>query len=294
MDSIMPESSLIPLDGLTKPATVLIKKISEAVGGLCKPFQIVRVAKAEAAADQIRAESQIQITELQRRAMHRFFEEEAKKQSNIEDITQKALPLLKEESSPQDVQDDWITNFFDKSRIVSDSDMQQLWSRVLAGEANTPGSFSRKTVNLLSDLDKRDAELFAALCGFVWQFGSPTPLVFDTEAEVYNRRGINFGSISHLESIGLVQSGVLGFSQINLPKRVAVFYRGTPVVLTFPNDEHNQMGVGKVMLTRAGQELARVCESEKVEGFFEFVCEKWRSESLLPKKDDLGTSPSPV
>src|SRR5438045_3237989 len=143
------ESSLINLGELSKPATVLIEKISDAVGGIFKPYQIVRVAKAEAEAETVRAESQIQITDLHRRAMHRFLEEEAKKQSNIEGITQGALPLLSETAVPEKLDDDWITNFFDKSRIVSDEDMQELWSRVLAGEANYPGAFSRKTVNLL-------------------------------------------------------------------------------------------------------------------------------------------------
>jgi len=118
----MPDFTLVKADELTKPATVLIKKISDAVGGIFRPYQIVRVAKAEAEADRIQASSQIQITDLHRRAMHRFLEEEAKKQTNIEDITRKALPLLNEESAPQNVEDDWITNFFDKSRIVSDAD----------------------------------------------------------------------------------------------------------------------------------------------------------------------------
>ena len=34
------------------------------------------------------------------------------------------------------MEEDWIANFFDKCRIVSDSEMQSLWARVLAGEAN--------------------------------------------------------------------------------------------------------------------------------------------------------------
>ena len=148
----MSENPLARLGDLSKPATVLVEKISNAVGGIFKPYQIVRVAKAEAEAERIRAESQIQVTALHRRALRRFLEEETKRQSNIEDITQKALPLLKEESSPQNVEDDWVTNFFDKCRIVSDEDMQRLWSRVLAGEANAPGAFSKRTVNLLADL----------------------------------------------------------------------------------------------------------------------------------------------
>ena len=132
--------------------------------------------------------------------MHRFLEEEAKKQSNIEAITQNALPLLEDKSAPENVNDnDRVTNFFDKSRIVSDKEMQHLWSQVLAGEANNPGAFSKRTVNLLADLDKEDAILFIKLCGFGWMIGNVCPLIFDVQASIYNDHNINFGSLSHLE-----------------------------------------------------------------------------------------------
>jgi len=104
-----PNTNLGPL---SRPATVLIEKISDAVGGIFKPYQIVRVAKAEAEAERVKAESQIQITDLQRRAFHRFLAEECKKQKNIEDITQRALPRLEEKSQPAKMENDWITNFF--------------------------------------------------------------------------------------------------------------------------------------------------------------------------------------
>src|SRR2546430_2079351 len=105
----MPEgSSLINLGEISKPATVLVEKISDAVGGLFKPYQIRKVSKAETDAEIIRAQAQIEITDLQCRALTRFVGEEAKKQKNMEDITEKALPELKESSQPQDVDDDWI------------------------------------------------------------------------------------------------------------------------------------------------------------------------------------------
>ena len=78
------------------------------------------------------------------------------------------MPRLHEDANPESVDNDWIVNFFDKSRIVSDSEMQELWSRVLANEANSPGSYSKRTVNFLSDMDKNEAESFTKLCGFVW------------------------------------------------------------------------------------------------------------------------------
>lgn len=277
------ENPIAKLGDLTKPATVLIEKISDAVGGVFKPYQIVRVAKAEAEADRLRADSQIQVTDLHRRAMHRFLEEEAKKQSNIEAITQNALPLLEDKSSPQNVSNDWITNFFDKSRIVSDSDMQTLWSRVLAGEANTPGAFAKRTVNLLGDLDKEDAALFMQLCGFGWMVGNVVPLVFDVQATIYNDQGVNFNSLSHLESLGLIQfNHISGFRRLRVPKVATVLYYGQPINLSFPKDADNELELGHVLLTRAGQQLAPVCASKPVDGFFEYIKAKWVAQSLLP------------
>jgi hypothetical protein len=270
---------------LSKPATVLVEKISEAVGGIFRPYQIVRVAKAEAEVDRIRAESEIQITDVHRRALNRFLQEEAQKQLNIEAITQRSFPLLEEKASPDRVESDWIANFFDKCRIISDEEMQELWSRLLAGEANAPGSISKKTVNLLADLDKGDAILFTNLCTFVWQIRRPTPLIFDVQAPVYNARGINFVSLVHLETLGLVRfDNTSGFKQLGLPKGGIARYHGRPVVVTFPKDADNELDIGRVLLTQAGQELARVSSSSPDEGFFQYVYDIWAGQSLVPER----------
>jgi hypothetical protein len=284
----MSGSPLIKLDELTKPATVLIEKISDAVGGVFKPYQIVRVAKAEAEADQIRAYSAIEITDLQRRAMHRFLVEEGKKQSNIEEIAGRALPLLNEDSKPQDVNDDWIANFFGNCRIVSDVEMQQLWARVLAAEANGPGTFSRRTVNLLSDLERRDAELFEILCSFGWVYGEGVPLLFpfvlDVRDKIYSETGLFYSNLSNLESLGLLQLNLLsGFSMRNQPKHVSLSYFGSSVQLTLPNVENNVFQLGQVLLTQAGQELARVCTPQPIEGLFEYVLKRWEEGRLTPE-----------
>ena len=46
----------------------------------------------------------------------------------MEDITAKAIPQLGEAVDASVVHDDWIVNFFDKSPIVSDKQMQDLWA----------------------------------------------------------------------------------------------------------------------------------------------------------------------
>jgi hypothetical protein len=277
------QDPIISVGELSKPATVLIEKISQAVGGLFKPYQIIRVAKAEAEAERIRAEGQIQISDLQRRAFYRWLDEEARKQRNIEDITRLALPDLKEESHPENIEDDWIATFFDKCRLISDSEMQQLWSRVLAGEANDPGTYSRRTVNFLSSLDKKDAWLFTQLCALGWTIAEElVPLVYDTFAEVYLKHGIGFNTLSHLASIGLIQFQNLdGFLRLWLPKLTTVSYYDHSVQLTFGEDANNRMDIGKVMLTRVGQELAPICGSKPDEAFFDYIVNHWKQRGYI-------------
>ncbi len=280
----MSSKSLIDLGDLSKPADTLVKKVSNAVGGLFSPYQVRRMAKAEAEAEVIKAQSEIEVTELHRRAVHRWIEEEAQRQQNMVEITAKALPQLDEEATPDYVENDWLVNFFDKSRIVSDYEMQNLWSRVLAGEANTPGTYSKRTVNFLSDLDKADAELFAKLSGFGWMIGNVVPLVFDHEAEIYKKHEIDFNSLSHLESIGLIHfNSVTGFLRRTLLKKFAVHYYGNPLGLEMPKEEGNELEIGMVLLTKIGQELAPICGSNPVEGFRDYVMTQW--EQYLPKPE---------
>lgn len=276
----MPEgtsNSLVNLGDLSKPADTLINKISEAVGGVFAPFQIKRIAKAEAEAAIIKTQSEIEITDLHRRAMHRFVEEEAQRQKNIEEITSKALPQLNDSAKPDSIENDWVTNFFEKSRIVSDGEMQDIWARVLSGEANSPGTYSRRTVNFLGDLDKRDAELFQTLCRFGWFVGRFTPLIFDSEAPIYNEKGLNFNTLTHLDAIGLIRFNSLsGFVRRGLPKEFTVAYCGNPTKLTMKNETDNSLTIGKVLLTRMGEELVSVCNAPGVDDFPEYVKEQWK------------------
>lgn len=268
---------IINLGELSKPATVLVEKISDAVGGIFKPYQIVRVARAEAVAERVRAESQIEISEVERRTVQRFLREEVRKQRNIEEITRQALPQVNEGAEPETVGDDWIANFFDKCRLVSDADMQRLWSRVLAGEANAPGSYSKRTVNFLSSLDSSEANLFTQLCSCAWYIGTPVPLIYDVLNATYKKRGLDFISLSHLDTVGLIKfDNTVGFKRIGLPKTVAVSYFGTLVTLEFPKDDGNDLQLGKVLFTKTGMDLARVCGARPDPDIFRYTLDQWK------------------
>lgn len=289
-------NSIINLGELSKPVNTLIEKISDAIGGIFQPHQIRRIAQAEAEADKIRAVSEIEISNLQRRALQRFLVEEAKKQNNIETITRKALPSVSEQAVPQQIEDDWIANFFDRCRLISDEEMQNLWARVLAGEANAPGKYSKRTVNLLAGLDKADAETFAKVCSFGVMLRKLTPLIYDIQHKIYTSQGVTFISLSHLESIGLIHLEILtGYAFAGLGQEGFIDYYGTPVWIGFNKPEQNDIKLGHVMLTQAGEQLALICGSQPVEGFVEYLREKWKGFGYkidqATERDTQGESP---
>jgi hypothetical protein len=283
-------NSIVNIDakGLSKVGAALVDKVAEGIGGIFKPTQIVREARAQAKADLITAQSQIEIDELQRRAMQRFVAEEAKRQSNIEAITKQAIPLLDDMAQPGQMNDDWVANFFEKSRIVSDDDMQSLWSKVLAGESNSPGKYSKRTVNLLSDLDKSDAELFSNFCGFAWALAGLKPLIyFENDGaepgrpEIYAQHNINFDTLSHLEALGLItHTAIGGFATRGLPKTFSTAYHGRHLTLEMPN-EGMPIEIGSALFTNAGAQLAEICGSKPIAGFYDFVEERFKAKGFM-------------
>lgn len=283
-------NSLINLGDLGKPATVLIERVSDAVGGVFMPWQIIRVAEAQAQADKISAVSQIEVSELQRRSIQRMLVEEAKKQQNIEEITAGSLPLLMESADPASVESDWISNFFEKCRLISDEEMQNLWSRVLAGEANAPGTYSKRTINFLGGMDKHDANMFASLCRFSPGDNSPggnsMPLVYDTMAPIYAQAGITYGHLKHLDDIGLATlNATPRFHLINQPKEVGMYVYGKLYNINLPQEEGNKFCIGHVVLSKIGKELARLCPNSPVEGFVEYLLAEWSKRGYQVSED---------
>ena len=263
---------LIPFSGdeWGKAAKALIEKVSEGIGAAARPWQIRRVAKAEADAAIIAAESHVHITELQQRAVQRFVTEETRKQENIESITYQAAEMLGEEADPSKVDNDWIANFFDKSKIVSDLEAQALWVKLLAGEATEPGSFSKRSVNILADMSKSDALLFNKLCSYSTNSFDRVPLIFDVQNDIYGKQGLNFSVLNDLQSLGLITfSGISGYSTTGLPTDFMIEYLGRHIRITL--NAGNSLDTGQVIFTAAGRQLAALTNPSPIEGFYEFL-----------------------
>lgn len=273
---------LINLGDLSKPATALVEKVCNAVGIVYEPTRIRRKAQAEAEAAQILALGQIEVDALQRRALERLIHQEARKQGNIEGITAQAARSLPPTAKVESLDENWVAHFFKQCDTVSNAEMQSLWSKLLAGEATAPGTYSRRTVDLVSTLDKADATLFTALGQFAWVIGDSHPLIYDMNDEIYKMGGITFESLTHLDAIGLISfESIGGYQRQGLQKQAVAFYYSQPTLLEFPADNNIQMEVGHVLLTSAGKQLLTICGSQRNERFYEYVIRRWNSAGII-------------
>ncbi len=205
-------------------------------------------------------------------------------QENLEAIAGKAAEDISPDAKPENMDDDWIAHVFDKCRLVSDPEMQTLWAKVLAGEANRQGSFAKRTVDMVSSLEKKDAELFAALCGFVWMVNSNTkrwPLIFNLSGELCKRRGIDFAALTHLDSLGLLRFSSNSSFNATFPQAFTIVgYRGRAYHLEKTGGGPLILNTGHVLLTQAGDQLARIASNEPVTGLEDAIFSTWRNQGL--------------
>ncbi|MCD6056317.1 MAG: hypothetical protein K0R12_1279 [Gammaproteobacteria bacterium] len=92
------------------------------------------------------------------------------KELNIGKAILHAKETLKDDqSTPSEeaVDQDWLTQWFEYAGLVSEEKLQQLWGKILAGEVKSPGKYSLRTLNLIKQLNKKDAESISKLAPFM-------------------------------------------------------------------------------------------------------------------------------
>ncbi len=259
---------------LSPVASQLLDKASQAIGTFCRPLTTVAQAIADTSTEIIKEHGKCHIADLHYRTQQRFYNEEIRKQQNRESILEQSILLLEETAKPNEIKNDWIFNFFDKAQHFENEDMQNLWAKILAGEANQPGSFSRKTINILEDISSKDALIFEQLCRCIWAFDQNVLkiVVFEPQLSILEPYGINFENLINLENLGLV---VFNSSFFNLQSTFSDQATGTYGKYKYSfSDIHNnplKLEIGNYLLTKAGEEVASIIKAEPIPNYAEYV-----------------------
>lgn len=278
------QNSLVNFGDLAKPATTLIEKLADAVGCLYEPTHIRRKARAEVDAAKIQALGRLELSAIEERALYRLKHEATRNQQNLESIIRKALPEVGPEAEPDQIETDWLTYFTECARRVSDDEMQLLWGRILAEKANEPGRYSKRTLALMSTIDREDADALMLLRRFCVRFpiDDVTPLVYSVHDSIYQEHDLTFGILAHLDDIGLISFDIdRRFNKIRLPRDVCIDYFGSSIPLRLLRVEDNAIPIGQVIFSKAGEDLAALCQVDPIPGFLEYLSGRWSREGLL-------------
>lgn len=186
-------------------------------------------------------------------------------QQNIFDIAMKSLAC---DARPEDVEDDWLSNFFEKAKIISKNDIAIIFGKLLAEEINNPGTVSKSLIHILSLIERDDAKAFVALANFcVFIDGEYFPIIYTEEIDIYMRNDLGMGIINNLVDIGLIQREEFPLSFMK-SDNTDVFYFDTKIDI----GDVKELCIGNIILTKPGRELiAIITDKKKIKGFAEFI-----------------------
>jgi len=108
--------------------------------------------------------------------------------------------------------------------------------------------------------------------------GTTVPLIYDVLNKDYTAVGISFDSLKQLDAIGLISfESLAGYQLLGFQKQIVTRYFAESFVLEFNNPSQNNLDIGKVMLSKAGQELASICGPKPRSEFRDYIVNKWNS-----------------
>lgn len=187
--------------------------------------------------------------------------QEHKRQQNIAAAVEEAAHELDDEEVHDHEPDhDWTARFFEYVQDVSEDDVRKIWARILAGEVRSPGSVSLRTLSILRNMSRREAELFKEamryrIDDYILQklcLKSSNKLTSHNLYFTFEDMGLFYSPINARppRSISLGKNGTT--DMVNADH--ILFLKGKPNTLVDVN--------GKVVLKATAMELAPFCDSK--------------------------------
>jgi uncharacterized repeat protein (TIGR03899 family) len=225
---------------------------------------------------------------LEDRTQERLNFQETKKQLNIENVTAFAAEELKDEPPVTDapLDEDWTTRFFRIAEDISNEEMQALWGKILAGEIKQPKSYSLRTLELIRNLSKNEAEIFMKVANFAIKNGTANFLFKGKDEKILKEKhSITYSDTALLTEIGLLQPGT--FINYKLYQQTTdsqhVFTSGNIVIIVKikANTPTVQMPVD--VFSNAGNELLKLINSNPPMDYLTAMANSIKNENVEVK-----------
>ena len=184
--------------------------------------------------------------------------QEKKRQANIVSVVQDAAAELGGKEVPDREPDpDWTARFFDGVKDVSSEDMRKIWTRILAGEVESPGRTALRTLDVLRNMTREEAEIFKSACEFIID-----DFIF------YPRKDRTTHPVLQQVDVMRLQDADLLHTSTSLAKILNFFegkchipHRGFCLRI-ISNENRESISIPAIPLTRSGRDLSQVLERD--------------------------------
>lgn len=218
--------------------------------------------------------------------------QERKRIANIASVVESAAHELGEkEVSDHDPDHDWTARFFGCIQDVSDEHLQKLWGKVLAGEVESPGRTSIRTLDALRNMSQRDAKIFEEVASYVLgeNFIFLDSMVLPPE---HYGSSLKYDDLLHLQDCGLANASPMLAATFHWRENNSelISYRDRTLAV-LSEKAQTPLQVPVVFLTVAGKELLRITEGSfelaYLKDFSTFLHTKGCKLSILEGEEQL-------
>ena len=205
------------------------------------------------------------------------------RRERFEHVVEFAEESLSQDADLHEPEQSWAEDFREHAERACDEDVRRMWGKVLAGEMEKPGSFSKFAMDILSKMGRREAEAFERLCsvsvGGKWQEGYQhiVPVVYGFGPEGSWDQLVDNDSLAALGRYGLiyyrpdmilpVDAGVPQTKE--MPCRLVI--EGVSYLVA--NETGHDVFWPNIKLTDEGNQLATLCRTGNAPGFHNQVIE---------------------
>lgn len=175
---------------------------------------------------------------------------------------------------------DWFIRYYEASGNISDKEMQVLWAKILAGEIEKPSSYSLRTLDVLRNMSKEEAECFVKICNASIKIESEK-YVIPADQDYLSKNGIDYSDILMLEEIGLINSGSDIHINDDLESNTRYkLYMYDSLIVKAIASEKRKFSLRVYPFKNVGNELATLIDRESNEENFLNLCKKLQDSNL--------------
>ncbi len=192
--------------------------------------------------------------------------QERKRLTNVKSVVDDAANELGgKEVDDHEPDPDWTARYFDYVQDVSSEGLRQIWARILAGEVESPGRTSLRTLDTLRNMTKRDAEMFRDICDFVLMHGD----IFHNDS-VDRFTPLKYGYVTHLQECGLIRPARDAVRIVHLTDGgIAFTSHAINLLIMGKTQDNGELRIPVLMLTSAGSELYRFVQCKPPEDYLQ-------------------------